>query len=83
MAAFQDTGYLLSFIQGLELLIGILLVTNLFTPLALLLLLPVSVNILLFHIFLAPPVGPGLFVFGLIAFLIWVYQSHYLPLLQP
>lgn len=83
MAAFQDSGYLLYLIQGLEILIGILLVANLFIPLALLLLLPISVNILLFHQFLAPPVGPGFFIFGVNAFLLWVYRANYLVLLQP
>lgn len=84
MSTFAETGYLLPFIQGTELIIGILLVTGYFTPLALLILMPVSINILLFHIFLAPPVlGPGLLIFLMNAFLIYMYRSEYIHLLNP
>lgn len=81
---FRDTGYLLTFIQGTELIIGILLLSGYFIPLAVLLLVPVSINILLFHMFLAPPVrGPGLFVFLTNVFLIYAYRSEYINLLNP
>lgn len=84
MNSFSETGYLLNFIQGTELIIGILLLTGYFTPLALLILMPISINILLFHIFLAPPViGPGLFIFLMNAFLIYMYRSEYIHLLNP
>lgn len=84
MHTFAETGYLLTFIQGTELLVGILLLTGYFTPLALLILMPVSINILLFHIFLAPPVfGPGLLIFLMNAFLIYMYRFEYIHLLNP
>ncbi len=83
MDTFRDTGYLLYFIQGTELVVGILLLTGYFTPLVLLILIPISINILLFHIFLAPPVfGPGLFIFLMNAFLMWSYRAEYLNLLN-
>lgn len=84
MNTFRDTGYLLYFIQGTELIIGILLLTGYFIPLALIILMPISINILLFHIFLSPPVlGPGLFIFLMNAFLLWAYRADYINLLSP
>lgn len=84
MTAFAQSGYLLTFIQGTELLIGLLLVTGYFTPLAILLLLPISVNILLFHLFLAPPVaGPGLLIFLMNIFLLYAHRTSFIHLIQP
>lgn len=84
MNAFNETGYLLTFIQGTELIIGIVLLSGYFTPLALMILLPISINILLFHVFLAPPVvGPGLFIFLMNVFLVYAYRSEYINLLIP
>jgi hypothetical protein len=46
-------------------------------------LIPISINILLFHMFLAPPVvGPGLFIFAMNLFLVFSYRTNYLNLLQ-
>lgn len=84
MDAFRDTGYLLHFIQGTELVVGIALLTGYFTPLALIILMPVSINILLFHIYVSPPLlGPGLFIFIMNTFLLWAHRTHYIELLQP
>ena len=84
MDTFRDTGYLLYFIQGTELIVGILLLTGYYTPLALIILMPISINILLFHLFLSPPVlGPGLFIFLMNAFLLWAYRADYIHLLNP
>jgi len=83
MKTFKDTGYLLYFIQWTELIIGISLLTGFFIPLSLIVLIPISINILLFHIFLAPPViGPGLFIFAMNIFLVYSYRANYLNLLQ-
>jgi len=80
---FEDTGYLLYFIQGTELLIGIFLLTGYYTPLALIILMPITINILLFHVFMSPPIGPGLLIFLMNVFLIWSYRAAYITLLQP
>lgn len=43
----------------------------------------VSINILLFHIFLSPPVlGPGLFIFLMNTFLLWAYRADYIHLIK-
>lgn len=83
MNTFRDTGYLLYLIQWTELVVGISLLTGFFIPLSLIILIPISINILLFHIFLAPPVvGPGLFIFAMNVFLIISYKASYLHLLK-
>lgn len=83
MNTFRDTGYLLYLIQWTELIVGISLLSGFFIPLSLIVLIPISINILLFHIFLAPPiVGPGLFIFAMNIFLLISYRASYLNLLQ-
>ncbi|AUC76189.1 DoxX family membrane protein [Olleya sp. Bg11-27] len=83
MTTFKDTGYLLYLIQWTELIIGITLLTGFFVPLALLILVPISINILLFHIYLAPPIlGPGLIIFAMNIFLLISYKASYLSLFQ-
>lgn len=52
--ALAQTGYVLPLAMGVQLLSGMLLLANRFVPLALVLLAPVVVNILAFHVFLAP-----------------------------
>ena len=52
MGSLGATGYVLPIVGGLEILIGVLLLINKWTSFALLLLVPITVNILLFHLFL-------------------------------
>ncbi len=52
--ALMKSGYMFPLIKGTETLAGLLLLTNRFAPLALVLLAPVLVNIVAFHAFLAP-----------------------------
>jgi putative oxidoreductase len=50
-------------ISGLEVIAAVLLLVNRYVPLGLVLLGPIIVNILFFHIFMAPSaIGPGLLV---------------------
>lgn len=81
-AAFMKSGYLFPLILGTEALTGALLLSNRFVPLALTLLAPVLVNILAFHLFLAPT-GLGLAV-ALVAielYLSWVHRAAFRPML--
>lgn len=78
------SGYFFGFLKALEVIIGILLLANVFTPLVVLILPAISINILLFHIFLAPPatlVLP-LIILLLNAYLIWHYRNLYYPLVK-
>jgi putative oxidoreductase len=54
LVALQDTGYLFYLIKVVEFTGGLLLVGGFFVPMANLLLFPILLNILLFHIYLNP-----------------------------
>jgi hypothetical protein len=63
---------------------GAMLLVGLFVPLALALLAPIVVNILLFHLFLAPAGIPvALMLLAFEASLAWAYRDAYAPMLQP
>ena len=51
----SETGYILKVIGVLEICIGLLLIINKAVPFALILLAPISANILLFHLFMDTP----------------------------
>lgn len=81
-AALMATGYMFPLIKGTEVIAGLLLLGNRYVPLALTLLAPVLVNIIAFHLFLAPA---GLILpIALLAielFLAWSYRDVYAPML--
>ena len=76
-------GYLMPLAHAIELVGGVLLLTNLFVPLALTLLAPVIVNILAFHLLFAPS-GLALPVVVLAAELVvaWRYRAAFAPMLR-
>ncbi|NUP05921.1 MAG: DoxX family protein [Polyangiaceae bacterium] len=76
------SGYMFPLIKGTEVLAAIALLSNRFSPLALIVLAPVTVNIVLFHAILAPA-GIILPLVVLAAHLTaaWGYRSLYQPLL--
>lgn len=76
-----QAGYFFPFLKGLEVILGTLLLVGLFVPLVLVILAPISINILLFHVFLAP--GGSLMGIVIVAFnlyLAWAYRDYYKPL---
>lgn len=80
--ALYQTGYMIPLLYGAELIIAALLLLNRFVPLALLLFLPIAVNILFFHLFLAPAGGlPGYFTVLLEVILLFAYKKDYRVLL--
>jgi len=80
--AMVKTGYLMPLLMATQLISGLLLLAGRFVPLALALLAPVVVNIVAFHLFLAPaglPVaGP---VLVLEVYLAWAYRTAFRPML--
>ena len=54
LGALFQTGYMFPIIKSVEVLVGVLLLANVFVPLALLLITPIIVNIVLLHIILDP-----------------------------
>ncbi|WP_438426029.1 DoxX family membrane protein [Aquimarina macrocephali] len=70
--------YVLKVVGIIEVVVGLLLLTNKAVPFALVLLAPISVNIILFHATLDPAnIGPGALVFLINAFLIFKYWDKY------
>ncbi len=80
--ALIDTGYMLPhLIGGLEVVVGLLLLINKWTPFALVALVPISVNIILFHGVLDPAnIGPALLVAGINTYLIIKNWDSYRPM---
>ena len=78
--ALDEAGFILPFIGSIEILCGGLLIRKNTTPLGLVMLLPFSTSIMLFHIFLAPAqIFPALFVFGLNIVLIYKDRAIFSP----
>src|SRR5271166_4498641 len=74
--ALIQTGYMFFLIFGTQVLGGALLLLGVAVPFALLILAPVVVNIVFFHIFLSPALLPmALVVAALEAFLAWHYWA--------
>jgi uncharacterized membrane protein YphA (DoxX/SURF4 family) len=76
--AFMKSGYMFQLVAGTQLVAGAMLLLNRFLPLALAMLAPVVVNIVLFHVFLAPEgLGVALFVLALELYLAWAYRGAF------
>lgn len=83
MEAMQRSGYVLPMIYGMEVVGGVMLLLGGWKPLALLLLAPITANIVLYDIMLNPSgLGIGLVVAALHAFLLWRSRTAFQPLLQ-
>ncbi len=68
----------LTFVSVLQVIGGLLLLVGRYVPLGLVILAPIVVNILLFHLLLAPKgIVPGLFAAVLEVFLIWAYRRSF------
>ncbi len=76
-----DTGYVLTVVAILEIIIGLMLVLKFYVPFALLVLVPISLNILLFHLFLdIPSISTALLVVILNSVLLYKHRCKYKPL---
>jgi uncharacterized membrane protein YphA (DoxX/SURF4 family) len=81
MQALAASGWLMPLVMGTEAVAGALLVANQAAPLALILLAPVVVGILGFHLFLAPAGAPvAIVLVALEAYLAWVHRAAWKPL---
>ncbi len=80
--ALMQTGYMMPLVMGTQLLVGVLLLLNIFVPLALALIAPIIVGIVTFHLFLAPStLAPGLVILFLELYLAWAYRQAYAAML--
>ena len=83
MESLNSAGYVLYVVASLELLIGGLLLFKKWVPFALILLAPIVVNILLFHLFLdVSGVFVAVFMLTITGVLIYKYWKSYTSLFQ-
>ncbi len=74
--------YMQPLLSGTQVLVGVLLLSNRFVPLALVLIAPVVVNIVAFHVFLERSGLPiAIVVLLLEAYLVWAYRAAYRTML--
>jgi uncharacterized membrane protein YphA (DoxX/SURF4 family) len=82
VGALIGSGYVFTLVKATEVVAGALLLAGVFVPLALTILAPVIVNIVGFHLFLAPGNYP---VVGLVLaaelYLAWQYRAAFAPML--
>jgi uncharacterized membrane protein YphA (DoxX/SURF4 family) len=75
-----QSGYLFPLLKVVEVVSGSMLILGFFTPLILVVLMPITLNILLFHTVLAAggfPTGLSIFMMLAHVFLAWSYREHY------
>jgi uncharacterized membrane protein YphA (DoxX/SURF4 family) len=83
MGALAATGYMFPLIKGTEVVAGLMLLGGRFVPLALVLLAPVVVNIVAFHVVLAPAnMGLVALVLALEIYLAWAYRGAFAGVLK-
>tara|TARA_B100000497_G_scaffold18277_1_gene21655 strand:- start:91 stop:342 length:252 start_codon:yes stop_codon:yes gene_type:complete len=83
MESLNSTGYVLYVVACLEIVIGILLLFKKWVPFALILLAPIVVNILLFHLFLdVSGALVAVFMVTITGVLIYKYWKSYSSLFQ-
>jgi putative oxidoreductase len=84
MDGMQATTYFLPLLMGTQMACGLAFVTSLFVPLATIVIFPITLNILLYHVFVDPkglPVAIPLILGNL--FLAIAYRKSYAGLLSP
>lgn len=80
--ALVNSGYMMQLIGATQLIVGVLLLTNRFVPLALALFAPFIVNSVAFHVFLERSgLGMALIFLALELYLAWKYRHAYRPML--
>lgn len=83
IGALVASGYVMPIVKAVEVVAGLMLLSNRFVPLALALLAPLVVSIVGFHTVLAPEGAPMAFVvLGLELALAWSYRAAFAPMLR-
>lgn len=78
------TGYFLPFLKGVEIIIGLALIANVFVPLSLVIVTPIIIQIILFHIFLdISGLAMGIVLAIILIFLAYQNRAAYTALLTP
>ena len=83
MGAFVKIGYGMAFVAIVEIITGILIATNKYRALALVVLFPIMLNALLFHMFLDPEnILPAVLAVAMNIFLMYTSRDKYTSLFQ-
>ena len=83
MGAFVKIGYGMAIVAIIEIITGILIATNKYRALALVILFPIMLNALLFHMFLDPEnILPAIIAVGMNLFLMYSNKEKYASLFQ-
>lgn len=82
MGGLAATGYFFPMLAGTQIAVGLALLANRFAALALIVLAPITINIVAFHILAPDGMGMALFVLALHLGLAWHNRSAYAPLFQ-
>jgi uncharacterized membrane protein YphA (DoxX/SURF4 family) len=78
-----DTGFMMHLVKATELVTGLMLLFNLFVPLALIALIPVVINIYGMHVFLFDSyLTQGLLMLIICGFLVYRHRVKFRPLLN-
>ncbi|HEX2733073.1 MAG TPA: DoxX family membrane protein [Polyangiaceae bacterium] len=81
--ALMNSGFIFPIMSFFEVVAAILLLIGRFVPLALLLLAPILVEIVAFHVVLDPKgIGLGLFLALIACFIAWANRAAFAPLFQ-
>lgn len=79
-----QSGYFFPMLKGIEVILGAFLLIRLFVPLTLVILMPISLNIFLFHAFLSSDqMGMSILMVVLHLYLAWAYRDYYKALISP
>lgn len=73
------TGYFMYLLKGTEILCGLLLMSGMFVPLALVVLAPIILNIFLVHSFIMPQGVPLAIVLGILEIYLAFFSAEYSP----
>lgn len=77
MGGLAAAGYFFPLLKATEVLVGIALLSNRFVPLALVVLAPITVNILAFHAVLEPGMAMPIVLASLQIFLAWTHRDTF------
>lgn len=81
--ALFSSGYLFPLLKTVEVAAGLALLFGRFVPLALAVLAPIVINVVGFHLFLAPSgMGLALVILAAETYLAWAYRAAFAPMLQ-
>ena len=82
LGGLAGAGYFFPLLKGTEVLVGLALLANRYVPLALTVLAPISINILLFHVVLAPAPALPLVIIAARLYLAWTHRDAFAEVLR-